>query len=255
MTTPGAGLVVRDLHVVRAGGAVGLDRVSLHAPRGALTALVGPNGSGKSTLLRAVLGLLPATGTVEVDATPLHALPAWARARHLAWVPQRTQLAGGTTVGRAVAMGAFAATGTLDPRAPSVRAALQRAGVAPLADAPFARLSGGEQQRALLARALAAEAPVLLLDEPVSALDLAAALEVLALLASLADEGRAVVAVLHDPRDARRFAHRALVLEGGRARAEGAPDAVLDDATLRAVWGVSATPGSADRYDRLGNTP
>jgi iron complex transport system ATP-binding protein len=250
-----AGLAARDLRVVRDDGAVALHDATLRAPRGALTALVGPNGSGKSTLLRALLGLVPATGEITVDDVPLRDLPAWARARHLAWVPQRTQVAGATPVGRVVAMGAFAATGRLDPAATVVRDALRRAGVEALADAPFARLSGGEQQRALLARALASDAPVLLLDEPVSALDLGAALDALALLRDLADEGRAVVAVLHDPRDARRFAHRAALLDRGRVRAEGAADAVLTAEALREVWGVTTAPSAEVRFDRLGWTP
>ncbi len=231
------------------GGVTVVDGVSFAAPAGAVTALIGANGAGKSSVLKAVLGLLPAGGTVRCAGEDLRALPAAARAQRLGYVPQRSLLHAALSGAEVVAMARFAQRGALARFSAAdhaaVATALARAGAADFADRRFDRLSCGEAQRVLIARALAGGARAILLDEPTAALDIGQALAVLALLRSLAAEGCAVLAVLHDLEQVRACADSAVLLQNGRVLASGATAAVLASGPLRAAFAVDPVPGGA----------
>lgn len=204
------------------------------------TAVVGPNGAGKSTLLRALAGLqAPSAGSVSLDGTDLRALAPAARGRAIAWLPQGGEHGAELTVRETVALGRLPHLGLLGAPGPQDEAAVDRA----LADADCAAwqarrlgtLSGGERQRVLLARALATEAPVLLLDEPTTHLDPPQQVA-LARLARRLAATRAVVTVMHDLALA-LAADRVLVLESGRLRAAASAADPALHATLRTVFG------------------
>ncbi|MFB6137490.1 MAG: ABC transporter ATP-binding protein, partial [Halobacteriaceae archaeon] len=239
-------VAVTDLAVDR-GDARVLDGVVLRAHPGELLGVVGPNGAGKTTLLRAVNGTLsPASGTVTVAGDDVTALGARERGRRVATVPQRTTLSFEFTVREAVAMGRHPHRSRLalrDDDGERVAAAMARTGVARFADRPVTAVSGGERQRVLLARAVAQDAPVTLLDEPTASLDVAHAVRTLSLASDLADDGHTVVAAIHDLNLAARFCDRLALLADGRVRRVGAPADVLDPDVLGDAFGgpVSVT--------------
>jgi iron complex transport system ATP-binding protein len=248
--------LVLDRLTVRRGTCPVVDAVSLAAPCGAVTVLAGPNGAGKSTLIKAVLGLLPSAGGIRFAGTDLRAVDAAARARLVAYVPQRSQLAAALPVAAVVATGTHAHAGWLgrsDARA--VVAALAAVDATHLAARPFNAISAGEQQRVLVARALATGAPCVLMDEPTAALDVGHALALLALVRRLAGEGRSVVLVLHHLDDARRTADRLVLMHRGRLTAEGPPEAVLASPALAAAFGVLPEPGGAMGFRLAGGAP
>lgn len=220
-----------------------VERVSFDVAPGAVTALVGPNGSGKSTILRLLAGLWqPTEGDVELDGAPLRKMRRRDVARRLSFVPQDTGIDFGFSVQEVVEMGRHPHRGRFesfeenDRR--SVARALAQADVVELAARPVNELSGGERQRVLIARSLATEAEILLLDEPTSNLDIDHGLEVLTLLRRLANEGKSVVVALHDLNAVMRFADRAIVLDGGRLSVDGAPADVLTESAVATVFGV-----------------
>ena len=194
---------------VRLGGKAVVSDVSATLTHG-LIGVLGPNGAGKSTLVRAALGLVPAEGRIAVEG-PL--------ARTLAYLPQGGAIHWPVSVRRLVGLGRLAHMGPLGRLGPADAAAVERAmaaaDVAHLADRDATALSGGERARVLLARALATEAPALVVDEPLAALDPRHALGVMALLRAQADGGTLVVAVLHDLGLAARFCDRVLLMQGG----------------------------------------
>jgi iron complex transport system ATP-binding protein len=236
-------LDARDVVVDR--GARVLDGVSLAAGEGEVVGLVGPNGAGKTTLLRVCNGsLAPASGEVRVDGDPLPGLSARETARRVATVPQEPSLGFDFPVREAVAMGRTAHVPRLGRRGPDDRAAvaraMDRAAVTDLADRPVTALSGGERARVSLARALAQETPVLLLDEPTANLDVGHQVRTLSLVRGLADDGRAIVAAVHDLDLAARFCDRLVLLADAAVRATGDPAAVLTPAALADAFGVRA---------------
>ncbi|HEX5659550.1 MAG TPA: ABC transporter ATP-binding protein, partial [Polyangiales bacterium] len=161
------------VHVLRGKRSV-VRNVSFTASFGAVTAIIGPNGAGKSSLLRALNGLLPHQGTIVSEGREVRELSPRERARRIAYVPQQSQLMANMSVRETVAQGRFAHSSgwmQVDTNAAPVQRALDDAHVRQLAERPFNALSGGEQRRVLLARALATEAPILLLDEPTAGLD------------------------------------------------------------------------------------
>ena len=216
---------------------------------GGLIGLIGPNGAGKSTLVRAIAGLIPAEGTIEIDGAPIAAMPLRERARRIAYLPQGQTVHWPLTVERLVALGRlphlapFARPGSIDAQA--IESALERAELLSLRERPVDELSGGERARVLLARALAVEAPLLLADEPLAALDPAHQIEVMALLRAEAAHGATVIAVLHDLTLAARWCDRLLLIDRGKLIADGKPADVLTANRIDAVYGVSAFIGEA----------
>ena len=237
-------LTVRNIEFGYAGGEQTLLGVSLDARGGEVLGLLGPNGSGKSTLIRLMCGALrPRSGEVLLSGAPVSALRPRALARALSLVPQSATPPEGFTALDVVLMGRHAYIPRLGRESGRdveiARAAMERTGVEALSERQTHSLSGGEWQRVLIARALAQEAGVLLLDEPVANLDIRYQLEILRLLRALAGEGRAVVLVMHDIDLAARFCDRLAVLRKGRLYADGSPAAVFTPAMLREVYGVS----------------
>ncbi|MBX0305138.1 heme ABC transporter ATP-binding protein [Halomicroarcula salinisoli] len=223
---------------VSLGGTQILSDVSLTAECGDVVGLVGPNGAGKTTTLRLLRATLsPDSGTVRVAGDPIDGLSSKQVSQRVASTPQATELSFEFTVRQAVEMGRTPHLGRFE-RADSgdrevVAAAMERVDVARFADRPVTSLSGGERQRVLLARALAQETPVLLLDEPTSNLDINHAVNTLELVADLAREGKTAVAAIHDLNLAARYCDELVLLAGGEVRAAGPPREVLTTPTLR----------------------
>ena len=209
---------------------------------GEVTCLLGPNGSGKTTLVRTLLGLLPPlAGTVELDGQPLDSLAPRERALRVGYVPQAAQSYFDFSVREMVEMGRTSHYGVFSRPGASDRAAaqeaLERLGIAALAERPIQRLSGGERQLALIARALATEARVLLMDEPTANLDFANQARVLDEIARLRGAGAAVLFTTHHPDHALRIADRSILLRAGAAIANGPTHAAVNSGTLSALYG------------------
>jgi len=219
-----------------------LHDVSLTVAPGEILALIGPNGAGKTTLLRTIGGILPMTaGRVQVDGQNLASLSPMQRARILSVVPQARQMGGAFTVAQAVMMGRTAHMGWLGHPSQIDRAAvalaLRQTQLETFAERPIAQLSGGEQQRVLLARALAQSTPVMLLDEPTAHLDLRHQFELLSLLRKLtAEKQLAVLMAIHDLNLVSRVADRVALLVDGRLQAVGTPGDVLCPKILRDAY-------------------
>lgn len=229
-----------------------LDGASLDVAPGEIIALLGPNGAGKTTLFRAALGLLAATGEIELGGAPPKTLSARDRALRAAYLPQRPQSIWPISVEALVALGRFAhgaapdRLGAQDQRA--VDEAIEACGLGPLRSRRMDEISGGEKARAHLARALAQHAPLLLLDEPTAGLDPAQALGVADILRAHAEKGGGVIFSTHDIALAADVAHRVLLIKSGRIIAQGAPaDALAPDA-LREAYGWPA------RLQRVGDS-
>lgn len=223
-----------------------LDGVSLELRPGEVLALLGPNGAGKSTLLRCLAGILrPNGGEVRLDGRAMAEVPPRERARLLAFVPQHVPDRLPMTVFEAVLLGRRPYL-SWRPRPADLDAALsalEALGIADLAGCEFSEISGGQRQKASLARALAQESRLLVMDEPTSSLDLRHQLEVMELLGRLARErGVGVVLAVHDLNLAARFATRALVLHRGRIRAEGPPGEAITAEIIREVYEVEVLP-------------
>jgi iron complex transport system ATP-binding protein len=216
--------------------------VSLAIDAGDMLAIAGPNGSGKSTLLDLLSGVrMPGVGRVTLDGQDLRTLDRRALARAIAVVPQDAAITFPYTVAEIVLMGRAPHRrrfGIETPRDVAIaEQAMARTGVLSLAGRPITELSGGERQRVVIARALAQEPAILLLDEPTTHLDLRHAAEVMELVGELnATDGTAVVAVLHDLTSAALYFRRLAFLRDGKVAAEGPPAAVVEPATIRAVY-------------------
>jgi iron complex transport system ATP-binding protein len=222
-----------------------LDTVRLTVEPGGWLAIIGPNGSGKSTLLRSILGFHPHEGLVRIDGRSTTGMPRRERARCLAYAPQTPVLPEGVTTRDYVGLGRtphrplLAAPRAVDRQV--VGDVMARLGLDLLAGRQLTTLSGGEQQRAVLARALAQQPRVLLLDEPTAALDLGHAQQVLDLVDGLRrQDGLTVLSTLHDLTLAGQYADRLALLSGGRVVAEGAPAEVLTSGALRRHYGARA---------------
>jgi iron complex transport system ATP-binding protein len=220
-----------------------LREVSVAVAPGAWLAVIGPNGAGKTTLLRAVAGLVPSTGELLVQGRRAHGVGRRALSRMVAYVPQRPVTPEGMTVTDYVLLGRtpyIAALGAESRRDLEVAASvMDRLDLSSLRERTLGTLSGGELQRAILARSLAQEAPVLLLDEPTSSLDIGHGQQVLELIDSLReDEGLAILSAMHDLTLAGQFADRLVLLAGGAVVADGPPGEVLTEALIGEHYGA-----------------
>jgi iron complex transport system ATP-binding protein len=234
-------VAVRELSV-ELGGARVLDAVTGDVEAGEWVTVIGPNGAGKSTLLRAVAGLVPRLGAVEIDGE--RELGRREIARRVALVPQSPSLPPQMTVaeyvllGRTPHLGYLAREGSHDREIAD--AALVRLDLVELADRRLGTLSGGEQQRAVLARAVAQQAPILLLDEPTNALDVGRGQQALELVDALRrDAGLTVLAAMHDLTLAGQYADRLLLLDRGRIVAAGGVPEVLTPELISRHYGAS----------------
>jgi len=237
-----SGLSLRDVGIEVAGRAL-LRGVAFDATPGELVAIVGANGVGKTTLLRALAGLYPASGAIELEGNALEGLAPRERARRVALVTGDDALLEGMTVRETVAAGRYAHhpwwdwhESSADERA--IDAALADVELDWAAQRALASLSSGERQRAWIALALAQETPLLLLDEPTSHLDIRYAVEILELLRAVAGRGRSVVVVLHALEEVVEYADRVAVLGEGTTLAFGRPREILDAATLERAYQI-----------------
>jgi iron complex transport system ATP-binding protein len=230
---------------VRLGGRPVVNGVSATVARGEWVALIGPNGAGKTTLLRAIARLVPFTGSIWLDGRPATALSRSELARLLALVPQEPSTPPWMTVGEYVLLGRTPHLGTLAKEGVRDREAaalaLERLDLLRYTGRRLGTLSGGEKQRVVVARALAQEAPVVLLDEPTASLDIGHQQQALELLDVLrAEASLTLVAAMHDLTLAAQYADRMLLLENGRVVAEGPPPEVLTEDALAAHYEATA---------------
>ncbi|SEQ23397.1 ATP-binding cassette domain-containing protein [Natrinema salaciae] len=222
-----------------------LEDVSLTIEPGEFVGFVGPNGAGKTTLLRLVSGALePDSGTVTVDGVDVHGVSSRASSRLVSVVPQDTTLSFSFPVRDVVEMGRYPHRSRFSPPTPGDRAAVERAlertRTAELAERPIDEVSGGQRQRVVLARAIAQETPVMLLDEPTASLDVNHQVETLELVRELVDEGRTVVAAIHDLDLAARYCDRLVMLADGSVARDGPPSNVLTGGALAASFDANA---------------
>jgi iron complex transport system ATP-binding protein len=232
--------------------------VSLAIRAGEVVCLLGPNGGGKTTFFKTLLGLIPRQGgQIMLDADDLGALTRAAIARRVGYVPQANvgyfpftvhQMA---VMGRTAYISPFAGPSAHDRRIAAE--ALARVGIARLADQPYTRISGGERQLALIARALAQAAPLIVMDEPTASLDFGNQSRVLAVVRELAAQGTGVLFATHDPDHAFAIADRVAIFHDGTLLADGPPRATITAAALRTVYGIEvdvvdvATPSGSQR--------
>ncbi len=242
--TVSAFLTARGLTVTLAGRLV-LNDVWLALSSGHLVALVGPNGAGKTTLLRALAGLVPSEGAIEVGGAALSSLTLRERARRFAYLPQGHIVHWPLPARDIVALGRYP-HGTTDPArltpkdTEAVLRAMQATDVVEFSERRVTELSGGERSRVALARVLAVEAPVILADEPTASLDPRHQFDVMKSLRASADKGVLVIVVTHDLGLAARFADTVLVLSDGRLVSQGAPAEALSEKIMGDVFRISA---------------
>ena len=220
-----------------------LHDISFSVGNGEFLSILGPNGVGKSTLFRCVLGLLSGyTGSVSVDGTDARTFSIREAAKHIAYIPQSSHSIFNYSVFDIVLMGRTSGLSTF--RSPGKKDkelcqwAMEKVGITRLQDRCFHRLSGGEQQLVLIARALVQKAPVLMLDEPTANLDFGNQLLVLEQARSLAREGYTVIQTTHHPEQSYMYSDRILAIQKGRVLTEGKPKEVLTEQTIRALYGV-----------------
>ena len=238
-------LAASGIHVDLDGATI-LSNVEVTVGRGEVVGLVGPNGAGKSTLLRVVTGMLrPATGDVAIAGDPLDALARRELARRVAVVQQLPEAPSTMRVRDLVVLGRHPHLGLLARESRHdfdvTDEAMRRAGCDRFADRELGSLSGGERRRAFIARALAQEAPLLLLDEPTSNLDANAQVEILDLVAELAARGAGVLLIVHDLTLAAAYCDRIVLLDRGEVVAEGAPSEVVTSEHVQRVYGGGVT--------------
>ncbi|MGP4806331.1 ABC transporter ATP-binding protein [Agrobacterium cavarae] len=221
---------------------VGSD-LSLDIEEGQVVALLGANGAGKTTLFRTILGLIPPiSGAILLDGTPFHSLSRRDQAIRIAYVPQ----AYGTTfpftirdivlMGRTAHLGHFEMPGEVDRQI--AENALDEIGITALADRPSTEVSGGERQMALIARALAQQASIIVMDEPASSLDYGNQIRLLSRIRHMASKGLSIILSTHNPEHARLVADRVALLHRGTLIGVGAPDVVLTAEAIKRLYGV-----------------
>ena len=248
-------LEMKNLSVMLGGTPILTDMTATIA-EGEFVALIGPNGAGKTTLLRTIAGLLPFHGEIEIAGQPLGKLSPAARARLLAYLPQGHRVHWPMTVEDIVALGRLPYQSALQkPGAEDriiVSAAIASTELSAFSNRSFDTLSGGEQARVMLARALAGRAPLLLADEPTISLDPYHQLHVLELICDHAKHGHSVIAVLHDLQLANQFADRIILLDRGQIAADGPPKTVLTAERIEAIYRIKPMAQNGQDFVRLG---
>lgn len=240
-------LVARNLGFNR-GARIVLEDVSFALKAGGLTALLGPNGAGKTTLMRLLLGLLkPVAGAILLDAVPITTLTRRQVARRIAYVPQGHVPAFPFSVAEIVAMGRTPARGwgrQIDKEdEAAVRDALHQVGMSEFATRSYAALSGGERQSVLIARALAQDADILILDEPAASLDFGQQTRLMRTLQALAADRKTILLSVHNIDLALRWCSDCLILKDGRLLAAGTPGDILTAKMLSRLYGVQIELG------------
>ena len=241
-------LVIKDLSVSLGRRPVIKD-LSCEVSRGTFIGLIGPNGSGKSTLLRAIMGLVRASGRVNLESTDLIAMSAAERAKRLAYLPQDGEVVWPIAVedlvmlGRAPHRTGFAPPSQADIAA--VETAIMAMDLQDMCTRSARELSGGERARVLIARALAQDTPVLIADEPTAGLDPSHQIGLMETFRNMVQEGRTVIASLHDLSLAAQSCDRLILLNEGEIAATGTPADVLTPDALASVYGVTAFYGES----------
>ena len=211
-----------------------VDSVSLALEHGDFIGLIGPNGAGKTTLMRAALGILEHKGS-----SSLAVMPQSDRAKQAAWLPQDREIAWGLSVRDLVGLGRLP-FGPIQKNDRHVEAAIIEMELTAFSDRIATQLSGGEQARALIARALAQDTPILMADEPTASLDPANQISTLKIFSELAQTGRGIIASIHDLGLAARYCTKLALLDRGKLVAFGSADAVLTPDNLRTVFSIEA---------------
>lgn len=232
-----------------------LDNISIEAREGRLLSVLGPNGAGKSTLFRCILGLLKQyEGSVQIDGEPSNDMTPRQLARHIAYIPQSHNPAFNYTVFDMVLMGAstqgsvVSVPGVAEKEAAGQ--ALERLGIAGFAGRDYLRISGGERQLVLIARALAQRSRILVLDEPTANLDYGNQIRVLDCVRALAQEGYTVIQSTHHPEQAYLFSDDVVAMRDGRVIAEGEPKEVMTAELMQGLYGIEVEMESL-RGDRM----
>jgi iron complex transport system ATP-binding protein len=260
-------LRARDLGFGYPGKPVGRD-VTLAVEGGEVHCLLGPNGSGKTTLFKTLLGLLPPqAGTIHIGEERLENLSRQEIARRIAWVPQAHVPPFPYPVREVVLMGRTARLKTLEQPGKrdheAVEQALETLRITDLGDADYTRISGGQRQLVLIARALAQEAPLMVMDEPTASLDFGNRAIVLGEILRLAERGLGILLSTHDPDQALAIGTQVALIKDGRLLAQGLPEEVLTGAWLSKVYGVevsvervpSGLPVCVPAFDRIAAGP
>jgi iron complex transport system ATP-binding protein len=237
-------LAAKNVTLHRGGRRI-LDGLSLSVSPGAFLAIAGPNGSGKSTLLRALAGIWPLSGgSIRIGSRPLGDFGRRELARTIAFVPQDTRMDFAFSVEEIVAMGRHPWRGRFERATPAdrraIEEALSRCDIVHLRHRFVTTLSGGERQRVAIARSLAVEPEIILLDEPTASLDVQHSLEILDLCQALAQTGKSVVLATHDLNAVARYTKQVALIESGRIAYTGDRDGVLTPGILAKVFGVGA---------------
>ena len=211
-----------------------VDTVSLALEPGDFIGLIGPNGAGKTTFMRAALGILEHKGS-----SSLAVFSQLDRAKRAAWLPQIREIAWGLSVRDLVGLGRLP-FGSIQKNDRHVEAAIKKMELTALSDRIATHLSGGEQARVLIARALAQDTPILMADEPIASLDPANQISTLEIFSELAQAGRGIIASIHDLGLAARYCTKLALLHRGKLVAFGSADAVLTPDNLRTVFSIEA---------------
>lgn len=225
------------------GGQIILNQVDIQLKPGEMLGLIGPNGAGKSSLLKILAGLIPPdSGILLLQERPFAAIPPNQRARQMAWLAQQGEVHWPLTVENLIELGRIPHLSHWQKPTQKdrevIEQVMEQTDLKALRQRRFDTLSGGEKARALLARALAAEPKILLVDEPVAALDLAHQLDVMSLLSNYCNAGRGVIVVLHDLSLAAHFCHRLQLLHNGRVLAMGSAESVLNPEHLLTAYQI-----------------